>query len=74
MNRRIPLCFPIRMPSFMRSARSCLRCVGQRLIRWRRLSYERRLLASLDDRMLRDIGVSRSDADEESRKPFWREH
>lgn len=43
------------------------------MARWHRLAYERRLLASLDDRMLRDIGVTRSDAETESRKPFWRE-
>lgn len=48
--------------------------VSRRIVRWRRLVYERRLLASLDDRMLRDIGVTRSDAQAESRKPFWREH
>jgi uncharacterized protein YjiS (DUF1127 family) len=31
----------------------------------------RRLLAELDDRMLRDIGVSRDEAEYESNKPFW---
>ena len=44
-----------------------------RVARWHRLAYERRLLASMDDRMLRDIGVNRIDAERESRKPFWRE-
>ena len=36
--------------------------------RWR----ERRLLEVLDDRMLRDIGISRSQALAEAGKPFWR--
>jgi uncharacterized protein YjiS (DUF1127 family) len=33
---------------------------------------QRRALASLDDRMLRDIGASRAEAWRECRKPFWR--
>jgi uncharacterized protein YjiS (DUF1127 family) len=37
--------------------------------RWR----ERRILATLDDRMLRDIGVSRSQALAEARKPCWKQ-
>jgi uncharacterized protein YjiS (DUF1127 family) len=36
--------------------------------RWR----QRRLLEELDDRSLRDIGISRSEALAEARKPFWR--
>jgi uncharacterized protein YjiS (DUF1127 family) len=31
----------------------------------------RRLLARLDDRQLRDIGISRIDAMREAVKPFW---
>ncbi len=39
---------------------------------WRNRAASRSLLASLDDRMLRDIGLDRASADEESRTPFWR--
>jgi uncharacterized protein YjiS (DUF1127 family) len=39
---------------------------------WRQRSRERAQLASLDDRMLRDIGVSRGDVLQEINKPFWR--
>ena len=39
---------------------------------WRRRSRERAQLASLDDRMLRDIGISRGDMLAEINKPFWR--
>jgi uncharacterized protein YjiS (DUF1127 family) len=39
---------------------------------WRRRSRERAELAQLDDRMLRDIGVSRGDVLAEINKPFWR--
>lgn len=39
---------------------------------WRRRARERRLLSALDDRALRDIGISRVDAARECSKPFWR--
>lgn len=35
-------------------------------------SRQRRALARLDDRLLDDIGHSRSDAQSETAKPFWR--
>jgi uncharacterized protein YjiS (DUF1127 family) len=34
---------------------------------------ERHLLASLDDRMLKDLGYSRCDVEYEIRKRFWHE-
>jgi uncharacterized protein YjiS (DUF1127 family) len=40
---------------------------------WRRRLRDRRELALLDDRSLRDIGLTRYDALREARKPFWRE-
>ena len=39
---------------------------------WRRRARERRELARLDDYILHDIGLSRSQAQFESGKPFWR--
>jgi uncharacterized protein YjiS (DUF1127 family) len=33
---------------------------------------QRRTLADLDDRMLRDLGITRSDVLRECAKPFWR--
>jgi uncharacterized protein YjiS (DUF1127 family) len=45
-----------------------------RLVRlWRRRVRDRALLAAFDDRMLRDIGVTRADVTREIDKPFWRE-
>jgi uncharacterized protein YjiS (DUF1127 family) len=38
---------------------------------WRRRARSRRELATLCDRCLRDMGVTRYDADREARKPFW---
>ncbi len=39
---------------------------------WWNVSRQRRALASLDDWTLKDIGVTRSDVEFESTKPFWR--
>jgi uncharacterized protein YjiS (DUF1127 family) len=40
---------------------------------WRRRSRERAELAGLDERTLKDIGLTRADAEFLSNKPFWRE-
>ena len=40
---------------------------------WRRRTRERAQLAGLDERMLRDIGLTRADAEFLANKPFWRE-
>ena len=40
---------------------------------WHRRKKGRLELARLDERMLRDIGLTRVDADCEINKPFWRE-
>ena len=49
---------------------------GERLIavvsRWRERAHQRRQLASLDERLLRDVGLTRFQVEAEWRKPFWR--
>lgn len=40
---------------------------------WRWRARERAHLASLDDRMLQDIGLTRADRSFLVNKPFWRE-
>jgi uncharacterized protein YjiS (DUF1127 family) len=42
------------------------------LLLWQRRANERHALAQLDDRILRDLGLSRSEVARELRKPFWR--
>ena len=42
------------------------------LLLWQRRANDRHALAHLDDRMRRDLGLSRSEIAWESRKPFWR--
>jgi uncharacterized protein YjiS (DUF1127 family) len=46
--------------------------IGAVLALWLRRARERHALAALDDRLLRDIGITRYDAANESQKPFWR--
>jgi len=42
------------------------------LARMHERSCQRRTLRDLDDHLLRDIGVTREQAEGEARKPFWR--
>jgi uncharacterized protein YjiS (DUF1127 family) len=46
--------------------------VAATLYEWLRRRRDRAELATLDDRMLRDIGVSRTEVLHEINKPFWR--
>jgi uncharacterized protein YjiS (DUF1127 family) len=46
--------------------------VAATLVVWRERARQRRALAAMDDRMLRDIGISRFRVTQESGKPFWR--
>jgi uncharacterized protein YjiS (DUF1127 family) len=46
--------------------------IGSELAEWRRRSRDRRALAAMSDRSLRDIGITRYDATFEANKPFWR--
>jgi uncharacterized protein YjiS (DUF1127 family) len=41
--------------------------------RWRQRRRDQQLLASLDERALRDLGVDRTAINIESSVPFWRE-
>jgi uncharacterized protein YjiS (DUF1127 family) len=40
--------------------------------RWIARHEQRQSLLELDDRLLRDIGISRGDARREAERPFWR--
>jgi uncharacterized protein YjiS (DUF1127 family) len=39
---------------------------------WRERARSRAILAGLNDRMLRDVGIDRATAAQESETPFWR--
>jgi uncharacterized protein YjiS (DUF1127 family) len=47
---------------------SCARTLAT----WIDRARQRQALADLDDRMLNDIGITRSEARREAAKPFWR--
>jgi uncharacterized protein YjiS (DUF1127 family) len=46
--------------------------LGRMLGLWRSRIRERNAFTSLNDRDLRDLGVSRWDVEQELSKPFWR--
>lgn len=58
----------VRVQSGKTTGGSWLRAIGACIERRR----QRRVLASLDDRLLADIGITRIDAAQEAAKPFWR--
>lgn len=45
---------------------------NQILATWRERARQRKELATLDSRTLRDLGLSASDVNFEVNKPFWR--
>jgi uncharacterized protein YjiS (DUF1127 family) len=46
--------------------------VVARLLEWQERSRQRAMLVTMDEHLLRDLGLTRSDAQEEYQKPFWR--
>ncbi|MBB4314803.1 DUF1127 domain-containing protein [Roseospira marina] len=54
-----------------RSRHSAMQAVAHVINLWRVRARSRAQLRTLDDRMLRDIGMSPDAADSEVRKPFW---
>jgi uncharacterized protein YjiS (DUF1127 family) len=46
--------------------------VAQHIRAWYDRARQRRALEAVDDWVLRDIGISRTDAMQEHDKPFWR--
>ncbi len=49
-----------------------LRQAGRSLVVWQGRAAARIHLADLDDRVLRDMGMTRADARREAAKPLWR--
>ena len=58
--------FPHRLSGFLRGVHAALR-------EWRQRRIGRLELARFDERMLRDIGLTRFDVEYEINKPFWSE-
>jgi len=49
-----------------------LKAAINRLAEWRERAEQRKHLAGMNERMLKDVGISRADAAREANKPFWR--
>lgn len=71
-----PRSSPRRLPGARFFPRRSLAAAAVALVRllllWQERSNERLRLRELDDHMLKDLGISRSQAVRESEKPFWR--
>jgi uncharacterized protein YjiS (DUF1127 family) len=41
------------------------------ILGWQEVARQRRALLKLDERLLKDIGITRADAEREASRPFW---
>lgn len=57
---------------FVATGRTVFTVIGRTLVLWQDRARQRAHLASLDDRMRRDIGLGRVEVAREASKPFWR--
>ncbi len=55
----------------LRTFRHILAHIGKTFVIWKGRITQRGDLRKLDPRLLRDIGVSRDQADQEAARPFW---
>jgi uncharacterized protein YjiS (DUF1127 family) len=53
------------------SAKPFLQSLTDVVLLWQERARQRHMLASLDERMLRDVGLSRAEVSAETMKPFW---
>jgi len=69
------LAFPTRTTTAFAPRGASLATVAAQLLNrailWLEVRRQRRQLQGLSDAMLRDIGLSRADAERESTRPFW---
>ncbi|HUL06639.1 MAG TPA: DUF1127 domain-containing protein [Candidatus Acidoferrum sp.] len=63
----------LRRPGGVSRVAGLIRGAIETALLWCRRGRDRRDLASLNDRMLLDMGVTRADVEREYRKPFWRD-
>ena len=63
---------PVRRRALRDQLKDAVIRLHARLSEWRQASRSRAELAKLDERMLRDIGLTRVDVWREINKPFWR--
>ena len=56
----------------LRELGAALLRVHDTVLAWQERAFQRRRLMELDDRLLRDMGIDRTEAAREYAKPFWR--
>lgn len=59
-------------PTRGKIARGSLTRLFDQVLTWLDRARQRRHLGELDDRLLRDIGLSRAEVEHEIERPFWR--
>lgn len=59
--------------NYVHSSKAVKNSLIHKLSRWHLNWRTRRQLARLPDFMLKDIGITRIDVEQEARKPFWNE-
>ena len=67
-NNHLSQCLPSCEETVINPTKSLLKTLGM----WIDRAHQRKQLAKLDDRMLKDIGITRIEANREIAKPFWR--
>ena len=70
---REPYAHPGPHRSMASSLTGAARAMAEVVLAWQERLRQRRHLDGLDDRLLKDIGLSRADVVREVEKPFWRE-
>ena len=68
-----PVAFPKALRAFAGLPVRILLKMLYAYLAWVEVARQRRALLALSDEMLKDIGISRSQADFEGSKPFWRD-
>jgi uncharacterized protein YjiS (DUF1127 family) len=58
-------------PSRDKTVRGSVTRLFDQLLSWLDRARQRRHLGELDDRLLRDIGLSRAEVEHEVARPFW---
>lgn len=71
MNVQHPNLRLLRLPARRYALLIALRDSWRQLRRWQELARQRRQLASMSDALLKDIGYSRADIEQEVSRPFW---
>ena len=66
------LAFAAPPASWSARAQAAIEAAAETLFLWRERRRQRRALMKLDPRLLSDIGIDRTQAEAEYRKPFWR--